>query len=204
MNSTVKAILGFVFGALVGGGVTYFILDKRYSEAFEEELEEYKAQIEEEKKQESAKEVKNDEPDKEIPSEVVEKVKEMQEGIRKSSNRNITRNDNPNTKTNYSSLSKPNNTNTGGLVNMADQFRPYRITEDEFYENPDDYNQLEFCYDPEGDLRDIDGEIVENVDHQMGLANIEPLDTGEVDEIYIRNDYYKELYHIDCTPPGLS
>ena len=211
MKNALFAIIGFVLGAATGGAVSYYILEKRYQEEFDEEIEEYKAQVAAENEAKEETTVKDDHKDVEdctptnVPADVVEKVKEMQEGIKRTSNRNIARDDPANNKTNYSALSnKTCITSKGGLANMTDQSSPYEISEDDYYDNPDDYDQVELCYSREGDLRNLDGQVIEDADDLVGLRNLEALDAGEVDEVFVRNDRYKEVYWIDCSEPPIK
>ena len=197
MNSTVKTLLGFLFGAGIGSGVTYYILKKKFqkdydikfTEEFEKFKHDYKLERYEdflEKKEEEAKEnqkkledeiAKHGPDPRETENTVVDTHKVDYTKIQKEEE------DEDMKDFDVNFIDKPEN--------VAD--KPYIVSEEEHYSGPKWYDFEEYKYIiPSEDVLDDDDNIIDDVSKILGWDNLEKLaQKSDGDYIYIRNEYYE-------------
>lgn len=190
----IKIAIGFIGGLVIGGIAMYIYQEKRLSEQFERDLEDYKAKWDAESHDISYE----DDPDhkggtfvkrskKDIPQDAINAAKEMQDGIRKA--RSAVR-------TNNSKVNYNNPGTTSGYSrkeNLSERLAknpPIRITEEEFSnELPDGYEILELVYlADENRLIDQNGNVIEDIDTYCGYDMLDDLYEDKVDTVYVCND----------------
>lgn len=219
MNDNVKAIVGFVLGAIVSGVAVYIYQDKRLSKKFEAELKAYtdpkemdtKDAVQNETKDEANNaETKGDDTmnKSNIPQDAIDAAKRMQEGARKAKENRETKGEREKNKTNYAKLTRDytgkekdekgdkDMTISEKLVNN----KPYYISRDEFYEmdGTDGYRAVDLFYNSDDDtICNDDGEVLEDSWMSIGWDIQQELYDGKTDdEVYVRNDEFKEVYCI--------
>ena len=180
-----KSFIAFVAGAIIGGIAAYIYADKKKTEEFEKELEEYKRYYN--KKHNCCDDSEScviDKKDTEIiPQEVIEKVSEMQEAIKKH-------------KTAYNKI-----INEKGYDTMNAEVKPYRISPDDYFNlsgnSYPDYDRVELYFNPEDrELFDTDGEFLEDPDEMVGMDNLSDLIERVATEVYICNSEQQVLYDV--------
>lgn len=218
MNNTVSGIVGFILGAAVSGIAVYIYQDKRLSKKFEEELKIYqkKDNITEDVNttQENTTNDETTEPEGDtmkktnVPEDALEAAKKMQEGIKRDKENRENRDKIERSKTNYSKLTRNYrgaDDEKGGKENMTMSEKivnnkPYYITVEEFYEmdGKDGYKAIDLFYNGDDDsVCNESGEILEDAWMSIGWDIQQDLFDGKTDdEIYVRNDEFKEVYCI--------
>jgi hypothetical protein len=223
MNGNVKAFLGFVLGAAISGVAVYIYQDKRLSKKFEEELKVYqrKANSTDENKAETDADdstttnTPNDTDSKgednmksNIPQDALDAAKKMQEGVQKAKENREKRGERERSKTNYAKLtrsygSEGSKEEGGEDMTLSEKIvknQPYYITEEEFIEwdGKDGYRAVDLFYNADDDsVCNASGEVLEDIWTSIGYDILQDLYDGKNgDEVYVRNDNFKEVYCI--------
>lgn len=220
MNGNIKGFIGFLLGAIAGSVAAYIYQDKRLSKKFEEELKAYtEPKVEadtaegEDTNDDTAKdEPKGDDDDMKktnIPQEALDAAKKMQEGARKAKEDRERRGEREKSKTNYSKLTrgyassrKEESEGDDKDMTMSEKIiknQPYYITKEEFMElDGNGYRGVDLFYNADDDtICNDDGEVLEDAHYMCGWDTLQDLYDHKVDdEVYVRNDNFKEVYCI--------
>lgn len=218
MNSNVKAFLGFVLGAVISGVAVYIYQDKRLSKKFEEELKVYqrKANSSDKNKTDADNGTTTNTPNdtdskgednmkSNIPQDALDAAKKMQEGVQKAKENREKRGERERSKTNYAKLTRSyGNKEEGGedmtLSEKIVKNQPYYISEEEFIEwdGKDGYRAVDLFYNADDDsVCNASGEVLEDAHIMCGWDILQDLYDGKNgDEVYVRNDNFKEVYCI--------
>ncbi len=178
-------ILWFIGGAAIGSLAAWKILEKKYQDKADAEIESVKKAFSEraEKEREFAKK------EEEIEQRAEEVIKETCT-IR--------------TTPAVVATSGPHDeaTNKPDILSYKKKVAeystppmiPYAIAEDEFGET--DYECISMTYYSDGVLADDGDYIVENIEEIIGEKNLEPLDERKTDMVWVRNDERRCDYEI--------
>jgi hypothetical protein len=229
MNNNLKAIVGFVLGAISAGVAVYFYQDKRLSKKFEEELKAYTDSKKEDNKtsdnnitnetNSNDAETKGDDDMNKtnIPQDALDAAKRMQDGAKKAKEDRESKGMREKNKTNYSKLArgyastdeageeKTNGSGNGGdkemtLSEKIVKNQPYYISREEFLEMDmkDGYRGVDLFYNADTDtICNDDGEELDSAWESIGWSTLQDLYDGKGgDELYVRNDNFKEVYCI--------
>lgn len=223
MNGNIKGFIGFLLGAIAGGVAAYIYQDKRLSKKFEEELKAYTepkveadtADGEDANNDTATDESKGDDDDMKktnIPQDALDAAKKMQEGARKAKEDRERRGEREKSKTNYSKLTrgyassgKDESEGDDKDMTMSEKIiknQPYYISKEEFMEMDmkDGYRGVDLFYNADTDtVCNDDGEELDSAWESIGWSTIQDMYDGKWnggDELYVRNDNFKEVYCI--------
>lgn len=211
MNDNFKGVVGFIAGAVVSGIGMWFYQDKRLSDRFLKELNDYKAALNGEKTdpekvpKEAVKAAEDMKGDK---SEESEEDKDEEDGLSSSNGitikpgkRDIEKLDTHRTNySKYSSLTRGYSSSETGKGKEGEKVKvnAYYISEDEFWaDGPDDYHKYELvvlCEDKE--IVMANGKEFEDPQVAFGWDLYEEIKRSNV-PVFVRNDDLKEMYAID-------
>jgi hypothetical protein len=188
--SKIGSLLIFASGAAVGAVVTWRVLETKYEQLVQEEIESVKeafanrpCKCESEDTESEDRQAAEEAKDK--PS-IVEYASMVQK----------------NGYIDYSDMSRKEEP-TETKVEDAKVDRPYVITPEEFGEF-DDYRQIGLSYYSDGILVDDDDDIIENVEEVVGLESLKHFGEYEDDAVHVRNDKFKCDYEILQIPERYS
>ena len=174
----------FLGGAAVGGGVTYFVVNKKlenkYAEISQKEIDSVKARFtipRVELKKEKDTKTKEESPLKQLVERATNKP-ELTEFARKIENY-----------TSYSNKSEDN-----AKLEHKNKAKPYVISPDEFGED-EEYDQIELTYYSDGVLADEDDTIL-NINEVIGKGSIDHIGDYEDDAVHVKNEARKVYYEV--------
>ena len=184
---TLTNICMFAIGAAAGSIVTWKLLDEKYKQIVNEEIESMREYFLGKTKVETTPEDNDD-----TPVEHVEPVKVVGNPV-ESSKVNIDFNE-------YSSLVKEENYynysgNTKPNTNITNLDRPYVITPEEFDEM-EDYETFTLYYYADKVLTNDRDIPIEDVDSIVGKDSLNHFGQYEDDSVYVRNDLKRADYEI--------
>lgn len=180
-------VLMFALGAAVGSLITWKLLEKKYKDLADEEIESVVERFKNREKEENR--VWKDNPDNNV-SDVSDEEKEEYDDIVKQLEYDYS----------YDYSDDPDITITkmdDGSVWMGptpDRIEPYIINPDEFGDN-DDYSTKTWMYYADFTVTDEEGEIVSDAQNHIGDALTDLIQSGD-NSIYVRNDNNKCDYEI--------
>lgn len=152
-----------------------------------------------------------------IPQDALDAAKRMQDGVKKAKEDRETKGMREKNKTNYAKLTrgyastdeageeKTNGSGNGGdkemtLSEKIVKNQPYYISREEFLEMDmkDGYRGVDLFYNADTDsVCNDDGEVLEDSWESIGWSTLQDLYDGKGgDELYVRNDNFKEVYCI--------
>lgn len=169
MNTKLFGAFAFVLGATTGSIITWKVLEKKYDERLQEEIDDVKRAYSEKKDAavEEPKEEKMEDPGTEDYKKVL-----VEQGYT--------------TKDNMAEIK-------GGVERVSG--KPYVIRPEEFGE--EDYEIVSLRYYDDGVLTDEYGEeVVEDVDDMIGKDSLTHFGEYEDDAVYVRNDEREIDYEI--------
>lgn len=185
-------VLMFALGAAVGSLITWKLLEKKYKDLADEEIESVVERFKNREKEESnmlrdseENTVWKDNPDNNV-SDVSDEDKKEYDDIVKQLEYDYS--DDPDIK-----ITKMDD----GSVWMGptpDRIEPYVINPDEFGDN-DDYSTKTWMYYADFTVTDEEGEIVSDAQNHIGDALTDLIQSGD-NSIYVRNDNNKCDYEI--------
>ena len=191
MNSNVKTMLGFIFGAAVGSGLTFLFLKKKYDKMYEESvssamkvysevLDKLKVKEEGEEGDEDAEllaKLNLEKPD------LNEKAKDIAKTHEYVDYRNISHGMEP---------EKATTTKTEEAESYIQYIDP------QFFGEYADYGQSFFTHYADGVLEDQDHEIMDqnDISETVGIDYEEHFGEFEDDSVHIRNDLTKCYYEV--------
>lgn len=187
------SLLIFASGAAVGAVVTWRVLETKYEQLVQEEIESVKEALanrpckcESEHTESEDRQAAEEAKDK--PS-IVEYASMVQK----------------NGYIDYSAMSEKEEVKETKETEVEDKpiDRPYVIAPEEFGEF-DDYRQIGLSYYSDGILVDDEGDIIENVEEVVGLESLKHFGEYEDDAVHVRNDKFKCDYEILQIPEGYA
>lgn len=148
---------------------------------------------------------------KNLPQDAIDAAKKMQEGVKKAREDRENKGARERSKTNYAKLTRNYSGNSdeeetkkgGNDMTLSEKLiknKPYYISREEFYEmdGKDGYRAIDLFYNADDDtICNDDGEILEDDWLFVGRDIQQDLYDGKTDdEVYVRNDEFKEVYCI--------
>ena len=178
-------LLIFTAGAAVGAVVTWRVLETKYEQLVQEEIDSVKEALANrhcECKCEHTEDKENE--DRQAAEEAKDKpsVVEYASMIQK------------NGYTDYSEMSRKEEPKETKVTDEKED-APYVIMPEEFGEF-DDYRQIGLSYYSDGILVDDNDDIIENVEEVVGLESLKHFGEYEDDAVHVRNDKFKCDYEI--------
>lgn len=194
MNSTLKGVLIFVLGAAAGSLATWKLIEKKYKDIAQEEIDSVKDTF--------SKMKKNEYPDKLEDYPDFEEFDDSDDEEPKSEQK-IDRNNKPDIVEYAKILSEASYTNYAerqdkkekkGVEPVEDE-RPYVISPDEFGEK-DGYENVTLTYYADGVLTDYFDNVISNVDEVVGFDSLDHFGEYEDDVVFVRNEKMETDYEI--------
>lgn len=196
MNSTLKGVLIFVLGAAAGSLATWKLIEKKYKDIAQEEIDSVKDTFSKMKKNEYPDKLE-DYPDFEEFDDSDDEEEEPK------SEQKIDRNNKPDIVEYAKILSEVGYTNYAerqdkkekkGVEPVEDE-RPYVISPDEFGEK-DGYENVTLTYYADGVLTDYFDNVISNVDEVVGFDSLNHFGEYEDDAVFVRNEKMETDYEI--------
>ncbi len=195
MTMDFKSALIFLCGVGLGAGSTYFILKKKYDEQMNEESENLKAYYEDKYRVED-----NEEPEETDISEVEFKIEDAtMETVAVMPGEPEPNYDEIVNKLNYNQYSTKVPSPIDGEVQPSK--KPYVIDMDDYNTDQSYIKKIVSFFEEDEVCMDNDTkEIIENVAKDIGIDNIELINTEGNEEIYVRNERLGIDYNIVAEP----
>ena len=200
MNSTLKGVLIFVLGAAAGSLATWKLIEKKYKDIAQEEIDSVKDTFSKMKKNEYPDKLE-DYPDFEEFDDSDDSYDSYDEESK--SEQKIDRNNKPDIVEYAKILSEASYTNYAdrqdkkekkGVEPVEDE-RPYVISPDEFGEK-DGYENVTLTYYADGVLTDYFDNVISNIDEVVGLDSLDHFGEYEDDVVFVRNEKMETDYEI--------
>lgn len=193
MNSTLKGVLIFVLGAAAGSLATWKLIEKKYKDIAQEEIDSVKDTFSKMKKNEYPDKLE-DYPDFEEFDDVEEEPKPE---------RKIDRNNKPDiveyakilSETGYTNYAERQDKKEKKGVEPVEDERPYVISPDEFGEK-DGYENVTLTYYADGVLTDYFDNVISNIDEVVGFDSLDHFGEYEDDAVFVRNEKMETDYEI--------
>ena len=199
MNSTLKGVLIFVLGAAAGSLATWKLIEKKYKDIAQEEIDSVKDTFSKMKKNEYPDKLE-DYPDFEEfdDSDDFDDVEEEPKPEQK-----IDRNNKPDiveyakilSETGYTNYAERQDKKEKKGVEPVEDERPYVISPDEFGEK-DGYENVTLTYYADGVLTDYFDNVISNVDEVVGFDSLDRFGEYEDDVVFVRNEKMETDYEI--------
>ena len=198
MNSTLKGVLIFVLGAAAGSLATWKLIEKKYKDIAQEEIDSVKDTFSKMKKNEYPDKLEDypdfEEFDDSDDSDVEEEPKPEQK---------IDRNNKPDiveyakilSETGYTNYAERQDKKEKKGVEPVEDERPYVISPDEFGEK-DGYENVTLTYYADGVLTDYFDNVISNVDEVVGFDSLDHFGEYEDDVVFVRNEKMETDYEI--------
>lgn len=194
MNSTLKGVLIFVLGAAAGSLATWKLIEKKYKDIAQEEIDSVKDTF--------SKMKKNEYPDKLEDYPDFEEFDDSDDEEPKSEQK-IDRNNKPDIVEYAKILSESGYTNYADRqdkkekkgVEPVEYERPYVISPDEFGEK-DGYENVTLTYYADGVLTDYFDNVISNIDEVVGFDSLDHFGEYEDDAVFVRNEKMETDYEI--------
>ena len=200
MNSTLKGVLIFVLGAAAGSLATWKLIEKKYKDIAQEEIDSVKDTFSKMKKNEYPDKLENypdfeefDDSDDSYDSDDEEPKSEQK----------IDRNNKPDiveyakilSETGYTNYAERQDKKEKKGVEPVEDERPYVISPDEFGEK-DGYENVTLTYYADGVLTDYFDNVISNVDEVVGFDSLDHFGEYEDDVVFVRNEKMETDYEI--------
>lgn len=194
MNSTLKGVLIFVLGAAAGSLATWKLIEKKYKDIAQEEIDSVKDTF--------SKMKKNEYPDKLEDYPDFEEFDDSDDEEPKSEQK-IDRNNKPDiveyakilSETGYTNYAERQDKKEKKGVEPVEYERPYVISPDEFGEK-DGYENVTLTYYADGVLTDYFDNVISNIDEVVGFDSLDHFGEYEDDAVFVRNDKMETDYEI--------
>lgn len=194
MNSTLKGVLIFVLGAAAGSLATWKLIEKKYKDIAQEEIDSVKDTF--------SKMKKNEYPDKLEDYPDFEEFDDSDDEEPKSEQK-IDRNNKPDiveyakilSETGYTNYAERQDKKEKKGVEPVEDERPYVISPDEFGEK-DGYENVTLTYYADGVLTDYFDNVISNVDEVVGFDSLDHFGEYEDDVVFVRNEKMETDYEI--------
>ena len=196
MNSTLKGVLIFVLGAAAGSLATWKLIEKKYKDIAQEEIDSVKDTFSKMKKNEYPDKLE-DYPDFEEFDDSYDSDEEPK------SEQKIDRNNKPDiveyakilSETGYTNYAERQDKKEKKGVEPVEDERPYVISPDEFGEK-DGYENVTLTYYADGVLTDYFDNVISNVDEVVGFDSLDHFGEYEDDVVFVRNEKMETDYEI--------
>lgn len=194
MNSTLKGVLIFVLGAAAGSLATWKLIEKKYKDIAQEEIDSVKDTF--------SKMKKNEYPDKLEDYPDFEEFDDSDDEEPKSEQK-IDRNNKPDiveyakilSETGYTNYAERQDKKEKKGVEPVEDERPYVISPDEFGEK-DGYENVTLTYYADGVLTDYFDNVISNIDEVVGFDSLDHFGEYEDDAVFVRNEKMETDYEI--------
>ena len=197
MNSTLKGVLIFVLGAAAGSLATWKLIEKKYKDIAQEEIDSVKDTF--------SKMKKNEYPDKleDYPDFEEFDDSDDSDDEEPKSEQKIDRNNKPNiveyakilSETGYTNYAERQDKKEKKGVEPVEDERPYVISPDEFGEK-DGYENVTLTYYADGVLTDYFDNVISNIDEVVGFDSLDHFGEYEDDAVFVRNEKMETDYEI--------
>lgn len=200
MNSTLKGVLIFVLGAAAGSLATWKLIEKKYKDIAQEEIDSVKDTFSKMKKNEYPDKLE-DYPDFEEFDDSDDSYDSDDEEPK--SEQKIDRNNKPDiveyakilSETGYTNYAERQDKKEKKGVEPVEDERPYVISPDEFGEK-DGYENVTLTYYADGVLTDYFDNVISNVDEVVGFDSLDHFGEYEDDAVFVRNEKMETDYEI--------
>ena len=197
MNSTLKGVLIFVLGAAAGSLATWKLIEKKYKDIAQEEIDSVKDTF--------SKMKKNEYPDKleDYPDFEEFDDSDDSDDEEPKSEQKIDRNNKPDiveyakilSETGYTNYAERQDKKEKKGVEPVEDERPYVISPDEFGEK-DGYENVTLTYYADGVLTDYFDNVISNIDEVIGFDSLDHFGEYEDDAVFVRNEKMETDYEI--------
>ena len=196
MNSTLKGVLIFVLGAAAGSLATWKLIEKKYKDIAQEEIDSVKDTFSKMKKNEYPDKLE-DYPDFEEfdDSDDVEEEPKPEQKIDRNNKPDIVEYAKILSETGYTNYAERQDKKEKKGVEPVEDERPYVISPDEFGEK-DGYENVTLTYYADGVLTDYFDNVISNVDEVVGFDSLDHFGEYEDDVVFVRNDKMETDYEI--------
>lgn len=196
MNSTLKGVLIFVLGAAAGSLATWKLIEKKYKDIAQEEIDSVKDTFSKMKKNEYPDKLE-DYPDFEEfdDSDDVEEEPKPEQKIDRNNKPDIVEYAKILSETGYTNYAERQDKKEKKGVEPVEDERPYVISPDEFGEK-DGYESVTLTYYADGVLTDYFDNVISNVDEVVGFDSLDHFGEYEDDVVFVRNEKMETDYEI--------
>ena len=196
MNSTLKGVLIFVLGAAAGSLATWKLIEKKYKDIAQEEIDSVKDTFSKMKKNEYPDKLE-DYPDFEEfdDSDDVEEEPKSEQKIDSNNKPDIVEYAKILSETGYTNYAERQDKKEKKGVEPVEDERPYVISPDEFGEK-DGYENVTLTYYADGVLTDYFDNVISNVDEVVGFDSLDHFGEYEDDVVFVRNEKMETDYEI--------
>lgn len=210
MKNGIKNILCFCFGGVIGGGVTYLLLKKKFDARIDAEVQSVKDLYS--SKSEEINNIKNDESHDKIENSKIEAAEKKEEKANENNSKSLKNSIKKQEKqppvdyANYYSNSKSENTEVKAGENIqksaetvTEKKTPKKstrvvISPDEFEDN-EDYDTIYLTYYADGVLADeMDKQV--KIETTIGKESLKHFGEYEDDLLHVRDDKVKIYYEV--------
>ena len=199
MNSTLKGVLIFVLGAAAGSLATWKLIEKKYKDIAQEEIDSVKDTFSKMKKNEYPDKLEDypdfEEFDDSDDSDDVEEEPKPEQKIDRNNKPDIVEYAKILSETGYTNYAERQDKKEKKGVEPVEDERPYVISPDEFGEK-DGYENVTLTYYADGVLTDYFDNVITNVDEVVGFDSLDHFGEYEDDVVFVRNEKMETDYEI--------
>lgn len=199
MNSTLKGVLIFVLGAAAGFLATWKLIEKKYKDIAQEEIDSVKDTFSKMKKNEYPDKLEDypdfEEFDDSDDSDDVEEEPKPEQKIDRNNKPDIVEYAKILSETGYTNYAERQDKKEKKGVEPVEDERPYVISPDEFGEK-DGYENVTLTYYADGVLTDYFDNVISNVDEVVGFDSLDHFGEYEDDVVFVRNEKMETDYEI--------
>lgn len=199
MNSTLKGVLIFVLGAAAGSLATWKLIEKKYKDIAQEEIDSVKDTFSKMKKNEYPDKLEDypdfEEFDDSDDSDDVEEEPKLEQKIDRNNKPDIVEYAKILSETGYTNYAERQDKKEKKGVEPVEDERPYVISPDEFGEK-DGYENVTLTYYADGVLTDYFDNVISNVDEVVGFDSLDHFGEYEDDVVFVRNEKMETDYEI--------
>lgn len=199
MNSTLKGVLIFVLGAAAGSLATWKLIEKKYKDIAQEEIDSVKDTFSKMKKNEYPDKLEDypdfEEFDDSYDSDDVEEEPKPEQKIDRNNKPDIVEYAKILSETGYTNYAERQDKKEKKGVEPVEDERPYVISPDEFGEK-DGYENVTLTYYADGVLTDYFDNVISNIDEVVGFDSLDHFGEYEDDVVFVRNEKMETDYEI--------
>ena len=199
MNSTLKGVLIFVLGAAAGSLATWKLIENKYKDIAQEEIDSVKDTFSKMKKNEYPDKLEDypdfEEFDDSDDSDDVEEEPKPEQKIDRNNKPDIVEYAKILSETGYTNYAERQDKKEKKGVEPVEDERPYVISPDEFGEK-DGYENVTLTYYADGVLTDYFDNVISNVDEVVGFDSLDHFGEYEDDAVFVRNEKMETDYEI--------
>lgn len=199
MNSMLKGVLIFVLGAAAGSLATWKLIEKKYKDIAQEEIDSVKDTFSKMKKNEYPDKLEDypdfEEFDDSDDSDDVEEEPKPEQKIDRNNKPDIVEYAKILSETGYTNYAERQDKKEKKGVEPVEDERPYVISPDEFGEK-DGYENVTLTYYADGVLTDYFDNVISNVDEVVGFDSLDHFGEYEDDVVFVRNEKMETDYEI--------